>query len=316
LTANNGASATRLPVILGPTAVGKSDLAMRLCKDLEMELLSCDSRQIYRSMDIGTAKPTAEQRKTVAHWMIDIVDPNQGYSCFQFAEDALAIIRERADAGKRLLICGGSGLYFNSLRKGLGPMVAPDTAFREKYYAKARLEGNQSIFDELTRVDPVTASISHPSNVQRNIRALEVYYHGEGALSALKESARPPQGVDFFVMTCSQPRDVLYRRINDRVDLMVKSGLIDEFYSLRAKGYDRRSPGMQCVGYKELFEVEDGTKSLLGAIDAIKMNSRHYAKRRITWIRHQVEGREISLNGLDYEYIKNMVEEYLSSVAQ
>jgi len=312
LTLDNNGRSIRVPVILGPTAVGKTELAVGLCRDLGLELLSCDSRQIYRFMDIGTAKPTALQQRLVKHWMIDTADPDEGFSCYRFAAEAMEIIRRRAQSGRRVLVCGGSGLYFHSLSKGLGPAVAPQKEFRETYFEKARCEGNQSIFDELARIDPCAAAATHPSNLQRNIRALEVYYHSGKTLSELKGRSRPPEGVDFFVLECALPREVLYRRINERVDVMVKSGLLEEFHALRKRGYDHRCPGMQCVGYKELFAVEKSPNALPDAIDAVKMNTRHYAKRQITWLRHQVKCREIPMDKLDLGSVKKMVEEYIA----
>ena len=311
MTAKETGPVMKIPVILGPTAVGKSDMALRLCERLGLELISCDSRQIYRFMDIGTAKPTPAQRQAVKHWMIDIVEPDQIFSCFQFADTALSLIREGAKTGRRFLICGGSGLYFNGLSKGIGPLVAPDMEFREIYREKLRMHGAKAIFDELTRVDPITAASSHPSNVQRNIRALEVYYLSAVPLSAQKQNARRPDGLDFFVVICTLPRALLYARINERVDLMIQSGLVEEFRMLLKKGFRETAPGMRCVGYRELFALENAGATLRQCADAIKMNTRHFAKRQITWLRHQIAGREFSMESPDFGAVQHMVESFM-----
>ena len=302
----------RVAVLVGPTAVGKTDLALHLSSDLGLEIVSCDSRQIYRYMNIGTAKPTDGQQRLAIAWMIDIADPDREFSCCHYAQLAERIIRERSGVGKRLLVVGGSGLYFNCLSKGIGPTVAPRKEFRDAYLEKARVKGNRSIYDELAGVDPGAASATHPSNVQRNIRALEVFYNSGMTLSELKKRARPPEGMDFFVMECALPRAVLYRRIDDRVDAMAREGLLEEFYSLRKKGYDASSPGMRCVGYKELFAIEKNPAALPDALNRIKMNTRHYAKRQMTWFRHQIKARAISMEALDYGRVKKNIEEYLS----
>jgi tRNA dimethylallyltransferase len=310
LTSAQEAGKIRVPVLLGPTAVGKTDLALQLSCELDMEIISCDSRQVYRGMDIGTAKPSAEQRRKVKHWMVDIVDPDQEYSCYRFSQDAANIISERAGAGRRVLICGGSGLYFKSLCNGLGPEVEASPEIREKYWEQARLHGNRSVFDELARVDPQTAGGSHASNVKRNIRALEVYYATGLPLSELKKQARPPVNIEFTVLVCALPRQLLYHRINQRVDAMVKSGLMEEFLCLREKGYDGSSPGMQCVGYRELLAVENNARDFPGAIDKIKQNTRNYAKRQITWLRHQVQGLDVDMQQGALDRAKKRIKEF------
>jgi tRNA dimethylallyltransferase len=311
LTSAQGADTIKVPVILGPTAVGKTDLAMQLSCDLDMEIISCDSRQIYRGMDIGTAKPGAEQLRRVKHWLVDIVDPDTEYSCFRFSKDASAIIRQRAEAGIPTLLCGGSGLYFKSLFSGLGPEVGGSEEIRRKYWEQARMLGDQSVFDELARVDPCTAAGSHPSNVKRNIRALEVYHTTGETLSELKKQARGPVDIEFLVVVCGMPRHELYQRINQRVDVMVKNGLMDEFKRLRERGHDGSAPGMQCVGYKELFAVEKNESDFNQAIEKIKQDTRNYAKRQITWFRHQVDGHEIDMRQGPLIDLKKRIKDFI-----
>ncbi len=300
----------RVPALLGPTAVGKSALALTVCEQLGFELLSCDSRQVYRGMDIGTAKPSPHDRARVKHWMIDVVDPGARFSAFAYARAALALIRERAALGKRVLLCGGTGLYFQALSRGVGPQVAQDKALRETYAAMARVHGRQKVFDELARVDPVTASASHASNLQRNVRALEVYHATGRPMSQLKKFAVPPAGISFDPIVLSLDREALYERINVRVDKMMKSGLLEEFQSLRRRGYGEHSPGLLCVGYREFFAFERNDASLQNAVDAIKQDTRNYAKRQITWFRHQVKGMEAVCNARTCETVSARVKEF------
>jgi tRNA dimethylallyltransferase len=301
----------KVPVLLGPTSSGKTELAIGMAQELGAEIISCDSRQVYRYMDIGTAKPTAGELRLVRHWMIDIVEPDRTFSSYQFAREAGEIIRRRTEAGKILFLCGGSGLYFKILCDGIGPSVEPDAEFRIRYAEKARLLGNQSIFEELMGVDPLTAARSSPSNVQRNIRALEIYYGAGIPLSELKTRARPPEDIDFFVMVTTPAREALYQWIDGRVDVMVKNGLFEEFRLLRGRGYDATSPGMQCLGYKELFAVERGLMPFRGAVDLIKKNTRHYAKRQITWFKHQVRPPVVPVESGSPAKVRNLLREFL-----
>jgi tRNA dimethylallyltransferase len=301
----------RVPVLLGPTASGKSDVALHACGRLGCEIVSCDSRQIYRKMDIGTAKPTQEESGRVRHWLIDIMEPDQKYSAFNYAQDAAAIIRKRSAAGGRVMICGGSGLYFQCLSRGIGPQVAEDKELREHYRALAEKQGPDCVYTELKAVDPVAASQSHATNLKRNIRALEVFHSTGVPFSELKKRMSPPDDFVFDVMVLSMPREDLYSRINARVDAMMKKGLWEEFLSLRRQGYDRRSPGLFCVGYRELFDVEEKKATLAEAVEKIKQNTRNYAKRQITWFKHQVKGREVEAGENAKEVIAKAIEEFL-----
>jgi tRNA dimethylallyltransferase len=299
----------RVPVLLGPTASGKSDAALYAFGRLGCEIVSCDSRQIYRKMDIGTAKPSPEESGRVRHWMIDIIEPDEKYSAFNYAQNAAAIIRERTALGKRVLVCGGSGLYFQCLSRGIGPEVAEDKELREHYRAMAEKQGADRVYAELAAVDPVAALQSHASNLKRNIRALEVYHSTGIPFSELKKRMSPPPDFVFEIMILSMPRQELYSRINARVDDMMRKGLWEEFQSLRSQGYDRRSPGLFCVGYRELFDVEEKKVTIAQAVDKIKQNTRNYAKRQITWFRHQVKGREVEAGENAKDKVMKMMEE-------
>jgi tRNA dimethylallyltransferase len=275
----------KVPVLLGPTASGKTAAALLIAESAGWEIISCDSRQIYRFMDIGTAKPDREELGRVRHWLIDILDPAEQYSAAAFAGDALNVIRTRAAEGKVTLVCGGTGLYFESLRKGLGPQAASDPLVRDALAQRAAEEGSAALHRELCEKDPEAAGAIHANNVQRVVRALAVWYQTGKTISALKRLAVPPEDMEFTVAVLMPERDSLYERINSRVDEMARRGLWEEFIALRERGYDERTPGLRCVGYQELFAVERGTTSMKDAVAMIKQNSRRYAKRQITWFR-------------------------------
>jgi tRNA dimethylallyltransferase len=285
----------KVPVILGPTAVGKSAFALRAAESLGYEVISCDSRQVYRYMDIGTAKPSPLERERVRHWMIDILDPAESYSAFAFAGEALRIIREAREFGKKILICGGTGLYYYVMLEGAGRLDEADLGLRERLEAEAGERGAAWMHGRLAEVDPEAASKIHPNNLRRVLRALDIFYRKGLPLSALQKEGRQPEDVDFRAVVISRPRDALYDRINRRVDAMVEAGLWEEFLSLRARGYGERSPGMVCVGYRELFGVERGEAGLDRAVELIKQNTRHYAKRQTTWFRNKTKCESIDV---------------------
>ncbi|MBN1128788.1 MAG: tRNA (adenosine(37)-N6)-dimethylallyltransferase MiaA [Chitinispirillaceae bacterium] len=275
----------KVPVLLGPTASGKTAVALRLAESAGWEIISCDSRQVYRYMDIGTAKPRREELGRVRHRLIDILDPQEPYSAAAFANDALNIIRTLAAEGKTALVCGGTGLYFESLRRGIGPQVASDPLIRDTLARRAAEEGCAALHRELHDRDPEAADAIHANNVQRVVRALAVWYQTGKTISELKRLAVPPEDIEFTAAVLMPRRDSLYERINGRVDEMTRRGLWEEFVALRGRGYDERTPGLRCVGYRELFAVERGTASMREAVEMIKRNSRRYAKRQITWFR-------------------------------
>ena len=301
----------KVPAILGPTASGKTSLALFICNELKLEIISCDSRQIYKYLDIGTAKPTKEEQQKVKHWMIDIITPDKKYSAYEYSIQALNIIKTKNVQNNRVLICGGTGLYFNSLSKGIGPQVPPDEQIRKNLKEIVEKYGKERIYNMLAEIDTETASKSHPSNLHRNIRALEVYYKTGIPLSQQKRMASSPKEIDFFVIKLFPPRDILYDRINKRVDKMIRYGLFEEFLNIRKLGYNKDSPGLLSVGYKELFNVENGKLSLKEATEKIKQNTRNLAKRQITWFKHQVKGIEINYIDNAEKKILDLLKEYL-----
>lgn len=283
-------SSIKVPVILGPTAIGKSALALEIAEKLHWEILSCDSRQVYRKMDIGTAKPSPSQLARVPHWLIDILDPSESFSAFGFTKKALNIIRDRAACGKTVLICGGTGLYFKCLSEGIAAPVDSDPLIREKLIKEAQGDGVSALYNQLRTKDPDSAAKIHPNDLQRIVRALTVYYQTGTPFSKITREKKGTEDLEFKVVKLTCDRQWLYDRINSRVIQMINNGLWDEFLGLIKQGYHEKSPGLQCVGYKELFVHYKGRCSISEAIALVQQNSRRYAKRQNTWFTHQVSG--------------------------
>ncbi|MBD3391152.1 MAG: tRNA (adenosine(37)-N6)-dimethylallyltransferase MiaA [Chitinivibrionales bacterium] len=286
-----------VPVILGPTGVGKTGLALELAGRFGMEIVSCDSRQVYRGMDIGTAKPTPAQQARARHWLIDILEPSESYSAFRYARDAREVIVRRAAAGVPVALCGGTGLYFRSLSRGLTTMVASNPELRKRLERRAEAEGPGILHEELARVDPASARRLHPNDRQRIVRALQVFYDSGIPLSAHVDGPEGPVDMHFAIIILSRPREDLYARINRRVRHMIELGLWREHKALIDKGFGREDPGMRCVGYRELFDVAEGKTSLETAIGRIQQNTRRYAKRQKTWFAHQCDGHVLDMAG-------------------
>ena len=213
-----------VPVLLGPTAAGKTALALDIAYRCGWEIISCDSRQIYRGMRIGTAQPGPEECARVKHWLVGIRDPDESYSAHGFANDAGAIIRERARNGITTLLCGGTGLYFECLRKGIGPRIASDPALRERLKMQVHQEGSAALYRELHECDPQTAHRIHPNDAQRIVRALAVYRQTGMPMSVLKRRTRPPADLAFMVAVIMPRLRELYKRIEKRTDEMVAAG--------------------------------------------------------------------------------------------
>ena len=276
-----------IPAIVGPTASGKSDIALKLCQMTGGELVSCDSMQIYRGLDIGTAKPTVEEQKLVRHHMIDIVDPDTSYSVSDYYRDASVAIRDILSRGKLPVICGGTGQYISALVKGMKfESTDVDKAIIDDLYNRFENEGIDGIYDELQKVDPEAADKIHPNNTRRVIRAYAVYLQYGKTFTEKGREAVASGGE--FPIKLFQPdwdRSILYDRINLRVDKMIESGLVDEAKWL-LDNYPNYSTAYQAIGYKELFPYIKGEISLEKAIYDLKLNTRHYAKRQLTWFRY------------------------------
>ena len=273
--------------IVGPTAVGKTEIAIQLAQHLDAEIVSLDSRQIYRGMDIGTAKPTPDQRQAVSHHLIDCADVGQTFSVAEYQRLADTAIKEIRGRGKRTMAVGGAGLYFRGIIDGLFDGPGADVEIRAKLQREADEHGNVALHERLRRCDPETADRVHPNNLVRVIRALEVYELTGKPISSLQRQWKMNEPrYSFRAFGLNMPREVLYQRIEKRVDRMVEAGLIEEVKGLLDQGCSRNCVAMQSFGYKELIDYLDGKRTLDEAIALLKQNTRRFAKRQLTWFRN------------------------------
>ena len=277
----------KLIAIVGPTASGKTRLSVELAKELGGEIISFDSMQIYRGMDIGTAKPTMEERQGIVHHMLDIADPREDYSVSRFVEEADKLLQELLSQGKTVILVGGTGLYIDSLMKGLEFAPLPESGVRQELTRIAQEQGIEVLMDRLRAVDPESAERIHPSNQKRVIRALEIYLESGKTMTQhnLETQQRPPKYEPLWIGLDYVNREALYARINRRVDLMVEQGLLEELQRLLAQGIPENATSMQAIGYKELMGYIRGECSLEEAKELLKQSSRRYAKRQRTWFR-------------------------------
>lgn len=279
----------KLLVIIGPTAVGKTKLSIELAKRFNGEVISGDSMQIYKGMDIGTAKITEAEKEGIPHYLIDIKEPDEPFNVAEFQERVNGIIQDIHKRGKLPIIVGGTGLYIQSVIYDYQFSEAPsDPSYRMQLEKQVEEEGIEPVFAKLRAIDPESAGRIHPNNVRRVIRALEIY-HCTGTTMSEQLSEQPSElKYDTAIIGLTMERDKLYNRINGRVDVMVSQGLIDEvryFYEKGLKGCG----SIQAIGYKELYGYFDGESSLEEAIDLLKQNSRRYAKRQLTWFRNKMD---------------------------
>ena len=277
----------RMICIAGPTASGKTALAVALAKAYNGEVVSCDSMQIYRRMDIGTAKPTKEEMEGIPHHMIDVADPEEDYSVSRYCETAAPIVDDILSRGKTVIIAGGTGLYMDSLIRGNPFAPFPSTGVRERLEARADAEGTAVLLEELSRVDPEAAGRLHLSDRKRIIRALEVYLETGQTITEhnRKTQAVPPRYSPLWLGLDFSDRAELYSRIDRRVDRMLEQGLVEEIRGLLSSGIPKKCTAMQAIGYKEFVAALDGQCSITAAADQVRQSSRHYAKRQLTWFR-------------------------------
>ncbi|MBI5020915.1 MAG: tRNA (adenosine(37)-N6)-dimethylallyltransferase MiaA [Ignavibacteriales bacterium] len=272
-------------VILGATASGKTPVSLIIAKKINCEIISADSRQIYKMMDIGTAKPTLDELKSVSHHFIDRLLPDQNFNAGEFGKQGRLIIDEIFSKGKIPLVVGGSGLYIRALIDGFFDGPSADSSIREELYRRLEVEGGEILLEELRQIDPTSASRMLPTNTRRIVRALEVFKTTGIPISEMHKSKIDINFHPVFV-GLNWNRKKLYDRINKRVELMFQSGLIDEVKQLRAKGYSSTLNALQTVGYKEVFDYLDNRTDYNRMVELIKQNSRRYAKRQLTWFRH------------------------------
>ena len=274
-------------IITGPTATGKTEVGIRIADALKGEIISADARQIYEGMDIGTAKPTIEQQRRARHHLIDIVSPNEDYSAGRFAEEAIVTIRDMRQRGVCPILVGGSGFYLKALLDGFSPLPRVADSVRRALKAEAAAD-LQGVYRRLQEVDPVSAARVHPNDTQRIVRALEVY---EASGQPMSELQLHPPKVDFPWSSrwfgLSRERDDLYSRIDLRVDEMIRSGLVDEVKGLSSQGFGPGLNALNTFGYREMFGFLDGRADLESVVGEIKLGTRHYAKRQLTWFRKE-----------------------------
>ena len=269
--------------IAGPTASGKTALSIALAKELDAEIISCDSMQIYRRMDIGTAKPSMEEQAGIVHHMLDVAEPDEDFSVSRYCKMADPILQDIISRGKTAIIVGGTGLYMDSLIRGNDFAPFPSTGVRE------RLEQQpiEEVYAQLTAIDPETAARLHLSDKKRIIRAMEIYLETGETMTAhnLRTQAIPPKYAPLWFALEDEDRSDLYARIDSRVTTMLEMGLIDEIQTLLAEGIPPRCTAMQAIGYKEFVDALAGRCSIEEAADQVRQSSRRYAKRQLTWFR-------------------------------
>ncbi|MBO4873168.1 MAG: tRNA (adenosine(37)-N6)-dimethylallyltransferase MiaA [Lachnospiraceae bacterium] len=290
-------------VLAGPTAVGKTELSLELAEALNAEIVSADSMQVYRGMDIGTAKASPEERARVPHHLIDAADPSEDFSIARYVELGREVLKDIQARGKVSLIVGGTGFYIQALLKDLDfSEEKEERPLREKYRILAETEGPEALHRRLKAIDPTAAAAIHANNIKRVIRALEYFEETGSRISALNEAQtgqESPYRVLYFVLNL--PRAELYRRIELRVDQMMEEGLLEETRKLLARNVPPGSTALQSIGYKELADYLKGTCSLEEAVEKIKLNSRHYAKRQLTWFRREKDAVWIDKNEIGQE---------------
>lgn len=278
----------KIIAIAGPTASGKSALALELCKRLDGELISLDSMQIYRGLDIGTAKPTKAEQAEVCHHMIDICEPTESFSAAEFAERAHKVIADVQSRGKKAVLCGGTGLYLDTVlgRLDFGE-IESDEKLRGELIAFAEKNGAEALHERLREIDPQAAEKIHPNNVRRVARAIEIYeLTGKTKTEHDREAISDSPYESLIIGLDYDDREVLYNRINRRVDAMIEAGLEGEVRSLVSRGLlSAESTAGQAIGYKEMLGYIAGDCSLGDAVEKIKLGTRRYAKRQLTWLR-------------------------------
>ena len=272
--------------IAGPTASGKTALAVELAKMFNGEVVSCDSMQIYRRMDIGTAKPSPDEMQGIPHHMIDVAEPDEDFSVSKYCEMATPIVDDIIARGKTAIIAGGTGLYMDSLIKGNDFAPFPATGHRQRLEEKLNAVGLDAMLAELSVIDPEAAERAQ-RNPRRVIRALEVYYETGETITAhnLRTQAIPPRYIPLWLGLDFEPRQLLYDRIDLRVGLMLEMGLMEEIKSVLSSGISPNCTAMQAIGYKEFVAALAGCGTVEEAADEVRQSSRRYAKRQLTWFR-------------------------------
>ena len=273
--------------VAGPTASGKTAFAVALAKKLDGEVISCDSMQIYKGMDIGTAKPTKEEMCGITHHMLDVVEPWEDFSVSRYCQMAIPIVDDIISRGKTAIIAGGTGLYMDALIRGNNFAPCPSTGMRERLEAQAEQDGMEAMLSLLSTIDPDAASKLHVADKKRILRALEVYYETGETITEHNRKTQmiPPKYIPLWFGLEDADRSDLYRRIDLRVEKMLDLGLLNEIEVLLSNGIPEKCTAMQAIGYKEFLAVRHGECSVSDAVLQVQQASRHYAKRQLTWFR-------------------------------
>lgn len=288
-------------MIIGPTAVGKTKTSVELAKSLKGEIISGDSMQIYKTMDIGTAKVKKEEMQGIPHYLIDIKEPQEAYSVAEFQRDVRNKIDDISSKGHIPIIVGGTGLYIQSVLYDYQfSESGKDEETRLRLEKRSQEIGVDKLHQELTDIDPKSAANIHPNNVRRVIRALEIFYTTGKTMSEYQDTQQPEPLYDIALIGLTMDRERLYERINLRVDLMMKEGLLREVQTLHNNGI-RDCQSIQAIGYKELYAYLDGKVTLEQAVDDLKQNSRRYAKRQLTWFRNKMDVTWIDMTDGEFE---------------
>ena len=296
-------------MILGPTCVGKTQISLKLADILKGEIVSFDSRQVYKLMDIGTAKPTKEEREKIRHHLIDLVFPGEKFTAADYGKKARETIRQIIKRNKQPIAVGGSGLYLKAMIEGFFQGPKADEKIRKRLEREAQELGGPHLFSRLKEVDPQAAKRIHPNDSVRIIRALEVYeLTGKPISFWQREGSYEPSAMEFVKIGLNLERKELYQKINLRTEEMIAQGFLDEVKMLKKKGFTPKLKALKTVGYQELFDYLDGKLDLQEAIEKIKVNTRHYAKRQLTWFGKDKE--IIWLDAEDDNLIKKILEDF------
>lgn len=306
---------TPLIILTGPTAVGKTDLSIQLAKAVDAEIVSADSMQIYKYMDIGSAKVTEEEMQGVKHYLVDEIEPDMPFSVSEYKRMAEEYIDEISSRGKNIIVTGGTGLYLNSLIYDMdfGKSDA-NQELREELKKELEANGPAYMYEKLVSLDKEAAERIHPNNTKRVIRAIEVAMSGE-KMNDFSKDLRYNKKYRPIIIVLNRDRQALYDRINLRVDIMLKNGLIEEVKGLLEKGYTKDMISMQGIGYKEIIKYFDGEYTLDEAIEIIKRDSRRYAKRQLTWFRRYEDAKWFEIDKFDSaEELKDAVVSYVKEM--
>ena len=299
--------------ILGPTAVGKTEIAIQLAQRLNAEIVSVDSRQIYRQMDIGTAKPTYQEQQAAPHHLIDCVDISQPFTVADYKHLADTTISEIRNRNKQVILAGGAGLYFRAIVDGLFEGPGADAKLRKKLHLEAEEYGVDGLHNRLRNYDPISADRIHPNNLTRVIRAIEVYELTGVPLSELQQQWKDKkQQYAIIAFGLTMPRPLLNDRINQRVDVMLANGLVKEVETILEAGHVRNSFALQSFGYKELIAYLDGESTYVEAVEQLKQNTRKFAKRQMTWFKKDKRIQWLERNTRPNN-VENIVNEIINS---